>query len=201
MSTKKQKDSPYNVKELLAEMETLESEGSNLYTRVNTLANKALDHASYHHDFTLATRLVKAVEGFKGSRPKALRLWFVAFGPMSWSKQEDGTEGFKRNPDKTDYLVKQALKTPYWDLNPEKTPQEIDLKKLITYMKHLASKANGSAKGTVLKEGQEASSKAVADFILTQAIPFIESIQSSPKILDVAEDLKEEEQHKEDIAA
>lgn len=186
--------SPYNVKAVLQRIETLETTGVTLYQEVQKIAVEALDHASYHHDFTLATRLVKAVEAFKGSRPKALKMWFKTFGPMIWSKQEDGTEGFKRAEDKTAYKVASATKTPYWDLNPEKDPVEVDVKKILGYLKSIAAKANGTAKGSIVKEGQEAHMRAFADFINGQAIPFVETLSKTPMVIEALETLDEEDQ-------
>ena len=110
--------------DLMKAIENLEEQGKTLYQSVHQFAVASLSLAAKGHNYTTCSRLVKAVDNFKGSRPKALIKWMETFGPMLWDTE---TKQFKRNPDKTEYEVTRANGTPYWVLTPEPKIQTIDL--------------------------------------------------------------------------
>lgn len=117
---------------------TIKRMGVRFDTLVHVTAVSCIKHAEDSGDFTLASKLVKAMP--KSARGKALVHWFTMFSPCQWSKEADQfkkTKGEKA----VAFDLQGAEATPFYELTPEKDPAPITIEAIIASIKSRVKKS------------------------------------------------------------
>lgn len=146
-----------DVNAIRADIDTIKTNGAVLDDLIHETAVSCLAHAEAHGDVTLCSRLVQAMP--RSSRSKALVHWFTQFGPLHFSKKEQGFVLAKGKNVKK-YDVAGAMETPFYDFTSEREPLPFSIKRLIAMIERKIEK--GKEKGEVTQQDVEMLQKAVA---------------------------------------
>jgi hypothetical protein len=154
-------------------IKSIQTRGAKLDNDIHLAAVSCVALVTRDRNTTRITSLVNAMP--KSSRRKALCDWFEATMPVTMDYSNGKATIAKADSDDwQEYLseyrarLTKAIKTPFWDLKPEKGAK--DTLSLDSIIKYLARKANSQSAPAELQDQ------------LTQVVKFAESLKSGSQL-------------------
>lgn len=116
---------------------TIRKSGAKLDSLIHETACIIMQRGFDHEDVSLLLPLLAAMP--KSGRPKALLAWFQTFSPITVNG--DGNKaGIRKDAKAPQWMVSDAIATPFWLLNPEKDVAVFDLDKALNAILSRAAK-------------------------------------------------------------